>query len=154
MSRSSVCPFVLMLALNVGQCRVAVKINSRCPHLVRVRDRLPGSLRAGSHPEIRHSIALSLSRDEHVVFRNTNLPDASHLYSHSVSSTGQLWTSMPGIGALNTTVLDSTSYTPIVLGVDTPLRLHFFVVYLRCSVRLRVSLSLSDLQQIPLFFLF
>ena len=53
MSRSSICPFVLMLALNVGQCRVAEnKINSQCPHLVGVRDRLPGSLHAGAHPEI------------------------------------------------------------------------------------------------------
>ena len=76
----SLCPF--MLALNVDQRRVAERnINSRCPHLVGVRDRLPGSLRAGAHPEIRHSIARSLSRDGHVVFTNTNLPDASHLHS-------------------------------------------------------------------------
>ena len=76
MSRLSICPFVLMLALNVGQCRIAEKkLNSRCPHLVGVRDRLPGSLRAGAHPEIRHSIARSLSRDGHVIFTNANLPD-------------------------------------------------------------------------------
>ena len=62
------CPFVFILALNVGRCRVTVKINSRCPHLVGVRDRLPGSLRAGAHPEMRYSIARSLSRDGHVVF--------------------------------------------------------------------------------------
>ena len=69
-----------MLALNVGQRRVAERnLNSRCPHLVGVRDRLPGSLRAGAHPEIRHSIARSLSRDGHVVFTNTNLPDAFRL---------------------------------------------------------------------------
>ena len=79
----SLCPF--MLALNVGQRRVAERnLNSRCPHLVGVRDRLPGSLRACAHPEIRHSIARSLSRDGHVVFTNTNLPDASHLHSRSV----------------------------------------------------------------------
>ena len=118
-------PLSFMLALNVGQRRVAERnLNSRCPHLVGVRDCLPGSLRAGAHPEIRHSIARSLSRDGHVVFRNTNLPDASHLYSRSVPSTGQLWKSMLGIGALNMTVPDSTSYTPIVLGVDTSVQLR------------------------------
>ena len=74
-----------MLALNVGQRRVAErKLNSRCPHLVGVRDRLPGNLRAGAHPEIRHSIARSLSRDGHVVFTNTNLPDAFRLSFSSV----------------------------------------------------------------------
>ena len=65
-------PFVTVclvkLALNVGQCRITVKRNSRCPHLVEVRDRLPGHLRAGAHPEIRHSIACSLNRDRNVVF--------------------------------------------------------------------------------------
>ena len=40
-------PLSLMLALNVGQRRVAERnLNSRCPHLVGVRDRLPGSLRS------------------------------------------------------------------------------------------------------------
>ena len=64
----SLCPF--MLALNVGQRRVAErKINSRCPHLVGVRDRLPGSLRAGAHPEIWPSIARSLSRDGMAIFK-------------------------------------------------------------------------------------
>ena len=74
-----------MLALNVGQRQVAERnLNSRCPHLVGVRDRLPGSLRAGAHPEIRHSIARSLSRDGHVVFTNTNLPDVFGLSFSSV----------------------------------------------------------------------
>ena len=64
----SLCPF--MLALNVDQRRVAErKINSRCPHLVGVRDRLPGSLRAGAHPEIWPSIARSLSRDGMAIFK-------------------------------------------------------------------------------------
>ena len=66
-----------------------------------------------------------------------------HLYLRSVSSTGQLWMSMLGIGAINTTVPESTSYTPfIVLGVDTPYFLHFLVVYFRCSVRLNPRLFL------------
>ena len=63
-------PLSFMLALNVGQRRVAErKINSRCSHLVGVRDRLPGSLRAGAHPEIWPSIARSLSRDGMAIFK-------------------------------------------------------------------------------------
>ena len=44
----SICPVckyvcrVKGIGLNVGQCCITVKRNSRCPHLVGVRDRLPG----------------------------------------------------------------------------------------------------------------
>ena len=147
-------PLSFMLALNVGQRRIAErKINSRCPHLVGVRDRLPGSLRAGAHPEIWPSIARSLSRDGMAIFKiQTYLTRVTctrvQCFDRAVVD--------PCLSLVLITQLcrNQLVIPPIVLGYKHAIPLSLLVVFFRCTVRLRVSLSLSDWQQIPFFFLF
>ena len=63
-----------VLFVRVLSCPLALNVYLPHAHLVGVGVDSPVVLRVGTHPEIRHAIAQSLSRDGNVEFESINSP--------------------------------------------------------------------------------